>query len=277
MGDRRLMRSRWAAIGAAVAVSLAGGGAFFANAATSDPSSVVTIDPVRILDTRTDVGLAGPFVSPVSQKLQVTGAGVPVGATGVLMNVTVVSPSAAGFLSVRPGDASGAPTTSSMNFDADEVLANAVQVALPTGGANAGQIDITYDAYGMSGPSTEVLVDVVGYFMPTADGPESPRWAKVGLSPAGAPLLSGDGVVNVQRVEEGVVNVTFDAPVVGCGWMATVNDNVRGGAASAEITAELGAGDNQLLIKTWNAFAVDTAWEESAEGNDGFTVMAICP
>ena len=88
-------------------------------AASSPPSAVVTIDPVRILDTRdpVNVGLAGPFVSPISQKLQVTGqvattAGtstvVPIGATGVLLNVTVAGPSAGGFVSIRPGDATGA-------------------------------------------------------------------------------------------------------------------------------------------------------------------------
>jgi len=168
---RWLWRSRWAAIGAAVAVTFGGGGLFVANAASSVPSSVVTIDPVRILDTRTDVGLAGPFVSGVSQKLQVTGAAVPAGATGVLLNATVASPVTAGFLSVRPGDATGAPSTSSLNFDAGvSALANAVQVGLPTAGANAGQIDITFDAYGRPGPTTEVLIDVVGYMIAGGTG-----------------------------------------------------------------------------------------------------------
>ncbi len=162
---RPLWRSRWAAIGAAVAVSLGGGGLFVANAASSPPSSVVTIDPVRILDTRTDVGLEGPFVSAQSQKLQVAGTtGVPQGATGVLLNVTVVAPTADGFLSVRPGDATGAPSTSSLNFTAGDIVPNAVQVGLPTAGENAGKIDITYDAFGQAGPTTEVLIDVVGYF-----------------------------------------------------------------------------------------------------------------
>ena len=103
-----LWRSRWAAIGAAVAVTLGGGGLVAVNATSSAASSVVTIDPVRILDTRDplNIGLPGPFVSGVSQKLQVTGAvptstgtqaPVPAGATGVLLNVTVVGPSAAGF------------------------------------------------------------------------------------------------------------------------------------------------------------------------------------
>ena len=142
-GGQRLWRSRWAAIGAAVAVSVGGGGLFVANAASSPASSVVTIDPLRILDTRSDVGLAGPFVSMVSQKLQVTGAVVPAGATGVLLNATVVGPTADGFLAIRPGDATGAPSTSSLNFKAGDIIPNSVQVGLPTSGPNAGQIDIT--------------------------------------------------------------------------------------------------------------------------------------
>jgi|GEM_PF-3175630 len=90
-------RSRWAAIGAAAAVTFGGGGLFAANAASSAPSSIV-------------------------------------------------SPSANGFLSVRPGDATGAPSTSSLNFNAGQTVPNSVQVALPTAGADAGRIDITYDA-----------------------------------------------------------------------------------------------------------------------------------
>jgi hypothetical protein len=182
----RLWRVRWAAIGAAIAVSLGGGGVFIANATSGAPSSVVTVDPVRILDTRTDVGLPGPFASAESQKLLVAGtSAVPVGATGVLLNVTVVNPSAAGFLSVRPGDATGAPSTSSLNFTAGDIVPNSVQVALPTAGANVGQIDITYDAFGVSGPTTEVLIDVVGYLVIGGAGAQGPQ----GLP--GTPGLNG--------------------------------------------------------------------------------------
>jgi len=158
------------------AVTLGGGGMFAVQAASSVPSSVVTIDPVRILDTRdpVNIGLPGPFRSAVSQKLQVTGSAVPAGATGVLLNVTVVGPSAAGFLSVRPGDATGAPSTSSLNFTAGDIVPNSVQVGLPTAGANAGQIDITYDAFGQAGPTTEVLIDVVGYTVAGGAGTGAP-------------------------------------------------------------------------------------------------------
>lgn len=171
---RWLWRSRWAAIGAAIAVSIGGGGIFIANAAGGTPSSTVLTDPVRILDTRNpvDVGLRGPFVSPVPQTLQVTGpiptttgtrTVVPAGATGVMLNVTAVAATATGFISIRPGDATGAPATSSLNVTAGITVPNAVIVALPTAGADVGRIDITWDALGAAGPTTDILIDVVGY------------------------------------------------------------------------------------------------------------------
>jgi streptogramin lyase len=176
MRDQRVIwRFRSAAIVAAAALSLAAGGMMVAQAAPGpSESTTVMVTPERILDTRdpVNVGLAGPFVSAVSQKLQVTGpvptttgtkTVAPTGATGVLLNVTPVNASASGFISIRPGDATGAATTSSLNFTRGDILPNAVQVALPTAGANAGKIDITYDAYGASGPTTDILIDVVGY------------------------------------------------------------------------------------------------------------------
>ena len=137
-------------------------------------STTVSVTPERVLDTRdpNNIGLPGPFVSPVAQKLKITGTVatatgskvvVPDGATGVLLNVTSVGSTADGFISVRPGDATGAPTTSSLNFVAGVTTPNAVQVTLPTTGPNAGQIDITYDALGVAGPTTDILIDVVGY------------------------------------------------------------------------------------------------------------------
>ncbi len=177
---RRAWRSRWAAIGAAVAVSFGAGGIFISSAASTTSSSFVPITPVRVLDTRTGLGLTGVFTSPVSRDLLVTGTiatadgvqlVVPAGATAVSLNVTVVGPSADGFLSVRPADAAGAPTTSSLNFAAGQVIPNAVTVKVPTSGGDAGRIEITYNALGVAGPTTHILVDIVGYYQATASGP----------------------------------------------------------------------------------------------------------
>jgi hypothetical protein len=170
---RHLWRSRWAALGAAVAVTFGAGG-LFAVSAASPESSVVTLEPVRILDTRdpVNVGLAGPFVSPAPQDLKVTGSVatttgtktvVPTGATGVFLNLTPVGSTAAGFISVRPANASGLPSTSNVNFTVGAINPNAVLVELPVGGDDDGKIEITFDAFGAAGPTSDVLVDVVGY------------------------------------------------------------------------------------------------------------------
>jgi hypothetical protein len=172
----RIRSVMWFTVGIALTLILAlSFAAWRANAAIGpNESTFVPVTPVRIMDTRdpTNVGLAGPFVSAVPQDLQVTGSipttsgtqiVVPAGSTGVVLNVTAVSPTANGFVSIRPADAPGLPTTSSLNVVSGEILPNAVTVSLPTAGADAGKIEIAFDAYGTAGPTTDILIDVVGY------------------------------------------------------------------------------------------------------------------
>lgn len=100
-GNRWRSRRATAGVIAAVSVSASSGGV---------ESSFVSVTPERILDTRTGTGLAGPFVSPDGRDLHVTGSNTPVppGATAVVLNVTVVEPTAAGFLSRISADTSPA-------------------------------------------------------------------------------------------------------------------------------------------------------------------------
>lgn len=283
-----LWRSRWAAIGAAITVAIGGGGLFLAHAAPSVASAVITIDPVRVLDTRDpgNLGLPGPFVSPVGQKLQVTGPTVPVGATGVILNVTAVGATANGFVSIRPGDATGAPSTSSLNVTAGTTVPNAVTVALPTAGANAGQIDITWDALGAAGPTTDILIDVVAYLVPSAGGVQGPqgpqgppgpvnlRWAKVAGGTSGA-LLNGFGAVSTIKGVSGEYDVIFNGSVVGCGWQATRNDADSGAGPPGEIAVERAdsAITNRLRIRTFNSSGV----QANLGNDDAFTLTVICP
>lgn len=53
--NKSLIRSRWAAIGAAVAVTLGGGSLLVANAASSTDLVFTSITPCRLLDTRSDI------------------------------------------------------------------------------------------------------------------------------------------------------------------------------------------------------------------------------
>lgn len=289
-----LWRSRWAAIGAAVAVTLGAGGVVqLVGAASSDPSSFVSITPVRVLDSRDplNVGLAGPFISARSQDLTITGAiattagtqvVVPVGATGVAMNVAVVSPSADGFLSIRPADAPGSPATSSLNFSAGDIVPNAVDVQLPVAGADAGRIEITYDAYGVSGPVTDVLIDVVGYYVATSAGPAGPP------GPAGP--------TGVARVTTRTASFTFPAGNGAIGEFldgdvqcAAGETPVSGGFDLSNITSS-GNQPNVVVLRSRPALAdgsapsngaTPTGWFVSARRNsDTFattvTVHVLC-
>lgn len=164
------LRTRWSAIGAAVAVSLGAGGIGLANASldSGDKPVTVTVDAERILDTRIDLGLPGRFADATPRDLQVTGevdvapsgqeAVVPDGATAVLVNVTVVFPSDAGFLALRSGDATGEPSTSTVNFFPGTIEPNAATVEL----SSDGKIQIWVETSSDTG-NAHVLIDVVGY------------------------------------------------------------------------------------------------------------------
>ena len=134
-------------------------------------STIVSVTPARVLDTRTDLGLVGPFASLVPRKLQLTGpiatrdgtaTVVPVGATGVLLNVTVVSDG-----SWLPLDTSRKrsrpPDTSSLNFTARQTVPNAVQVTLPPRWTQRRSDRHLLQRPGQPGPTTHVVIDVVGY------------------------------------------------------------------------------------------------------------------
>jgi hypothetical protein len=140
-------------------------------------STVVTIEPTRVADTRHNIGLTSRIAAKTPRKFTVTGLidtyiestnttvvkqVVPAGATGVFLNVTVVAPDGPGFLSIRAGTAWGVPATAGLNFDKGTTLANGILVGLPVKGRNVGQIDIYYGTPA-EGVFTDVIIDVVGY------------------------------------------------------------------------------------------------------------------
>lgn len=165
----RLVRSRWAAIGAAVAVTLGGGGLIGVSAAGS-ASSFTTVDTTRIMDTR-----AGDRVSNEWVRLQVTGevptytntglvdaTVIPTGAAAVSANITVTGASTSGFLSAVACTAAdmpeGLPSVSAANFAAGYDVANAMTVPLGSDGS------ICIYVFG----SSHVLVDAAGYYSEAA-------------------------------------------------------------------------------------------------------------
>ncbi|MBR7833335.1 PKD domain-containing protein [Actinospica durhamensis] len=131
---------------------------------TGTGSAFVPVDPARYLDTRPgaglsinetfDVGIGG--VCPPNPSC--TGApAVPTGARAVAANLTVVSPTANGFITVFPANVTTAPNASVLNFLTGQQTQNAITVGL----------DPTYGRFAVHNASlgnTETIVDVFGYY-----------------------------------------------------------------------------------------------------------------
>lgn len=162
------VRVRWAAIGAAVAVTLGAGGLVGAGATSSSSSAdatLVPVSPVRILDTRPG-DRVGDLTDGASITVQVTGEVatvgqgtkqvVPAGASAVVGNLTVVDTQAneyGGFATMYPCDATR-PDASNLNFVSGVTVANSVAVPLSAVGT------VCVYLYG----TAHVLLDVSGYY-----------------------------------------------------------------------------------------------------------------
>jgi hypothetical protein len=121
----------------------------------------VPLTPARILDTRSGTGLSGSFASDSARTFTVAGDGlVPTNATAITGNLTVTSQTSNGYLFIGP-IATNNPTSSTLNFPRNDDRANGVDVALGAGGT----LSITYVAPS-AGPTTQVILDVTGYFAP---------------------------------------------------------------------------------------------------------------
>lgn len=191
-----------------------GAGGLVATQAASTPSVFVAVTPQRVLDTRFDIGLTGPSTGGTGRTLDVTGtipivlpgntAGtatiVPDGATAIVANITAVRPTSTGYVSVRPGDATGTPTTSTVNIpNPGGLYPNSVTVELPTTGDRTGTIDLFYFA-DTPGGTTHLLLDIVGYYTPGGTGtpgptgPPGPQGPTGPAGPAGPPGAAQEGL-----------------------------------------------------------------------------------
>jgi len=121
--------------------------AAFSPTGTGGP--FVAIAPVRLADSRPTIVAAG-----TTYEVTVGGRdGVPAGATIAALNVTIDAPAGDGYATVHPCGGA-APLASNLNFTAGQTVANAVTVALGTGGKVC--VTTTADA--------GVVVDLAGYY-----------------------------------------------------------------------------------------------------------------
>jgi hypothetical protein len=123
-----------------------------AQGAVTTGGGYVAISPSRLLDTRNGTGAAAAAVGAhATVTLQVTGkVTIPVDAVAVALNVTVVSPPAAGFVTVWGSGTR--PATSNLNYLAGQTVANAVLTPLTSTG--------TVELYNSSAGTAQLLADV---------------------------------------------------------------------------------------------------------------------
>ena len=155
----RLVRARWSAIGAAVAVTLGGGGLIGVGASTTSSGGAVftAVSPTRVLDTRSGAPVSGSTIA-----VQVTGTLVPSGATAAAVNLTVtggVRDAGYGFVTAFPCTSATdpVPNASTLNFVEGVDVANSTTVPLGATGK------MCLSVYG----TAHLLVDVSGYLAPS--------------------------------------------------------------------------------------------------------------
>ncbi len=127
---------------------------------SSNPHAMVPTTPTRVIDTRDkyrplmNFGLGGvQLPAGTTKTLQLAGdRNIPIGASVISANVTIVAPSAGG--SVTLWDCGTQPPIQSVNFSKGHTVANGLQVQLST----SGTLCIRSTA------ATHVVIDVTGWW-----------------------------------------------------------------------------------------------------------------
>jgi hypothetical protein len=171
--------------------------------------------PERVFDTRTAIGtVQSPLRNGEVRTVDLSNlSGIAPGADSVVVNLTVTSPNAAGFVTAFPSGGLP-PEASNLNFVAGDTRANLAVVAL-----RDGRIDLTIGA--ADGLSAEVIVDVLGSFatggsLVTAvdpvrviDSRNGIGTAQTRFGPAEARTIAVAGVAGIPSDATGVIaNIT---------------------------------------------------------------------
>lgn len=278
-GRNGFLRTRWAAIGAAVAVSLGTGGIGLVHATvdSGDRPILVDINPCRLTDTRPDTQV-GPRATPLGEGEQydITAHGangncnIPSDAIALSLNVTALNATSPTFVTVFPTD-EAQPVTSNLNLLPGQAP---TPNAVTTGLDGAGTFSL-YNAFG----TTDVIVDVNGYYEHHNHDDryvqqDEMLWAVVDVD--GTLVRSSDGVASAELLDGAVPTgdyaVVFDRDISECAYQATVGRpgvNVGPSAGFAQVANWTDDPDNGVIVftKDQNGAGVE---------NRGFHLLVTC-
>lgn len=234
-------------------------------------STFVPITPIRVLDSRTPLGVSGIFRTGQPRTFTVAGfPGIPGEAIAVTGNVTVTGQTSGGYVSVTT-TATATPGSSTLNFPLGDTRANNVTASL----ASDGRLSAVFK--GATGARAHVIFDVTGYFLPGPDdagyNPMTP--VRILDSRVGTAIGLGGRFKNgIPRrltvvgagggaIPPGAVAITANLTVVGqtsAGYVSVMTENdatpstsnlnvPRGDTRANGLTAKLAAGSIWLVFK----------------------------
>jgi outer membrane protein assembly factor BamB len=133
---------------------------YYAGAADTNPESVYNPQsPARLVDTRHSSAVpSGHYLWVDLSRPQ---------ATAVALNVTVTGPTGAGYVGVWAGAAPQPPHTSALNFAAGQTVAN---MAITQTASDTNNGDPSFSVGNFSAGPVNIIVDVVGFYTPLANG-----------------------------------------------------------------------------------------------------------
>ena len=221
------------------------------------------VTPARILDTRVGTGAPTAKVGAAGViELQVTGrGGVPAtGVSAVVMNVTVIEPTAPSFLTVWPtGEARPLAANLNFPFRAGEIVENLVKVKVGANGRvsiynHAGTVHIGADVAGWYGDPVETDVGSryqalsPARILDTRIGTGAPNSNPVGAAATFNLQVTGAGGVPATGVTAVVLNVTAITPTASSFLTAFPTGEARPLAANLNyIAGELVT--NRVIVK----------------------------
>lgn len=121
------------------------------------PTEFYTLQPCRVFNTTTNASPLYPSTSPLRTFEVFGNCGIPNRARAISANVTAVSPTSGGYISLFPTDQTKL-IASTVNFSAGQTRANNVLLPLSTDGRFAAVAGIG------SGGQVDLVLDVNGYF-----------------------------------------------------------------------------------------------------------------
>ena len=185
-----LLRSRWAALGAAVAVSLGASGAIWSAHAADAPMSFVTVTPCRLMDTRPAPSTVGPRRTPLVSGETITKAvrgtngkcTIPNAAPAISYTITIPSAPVSSSVAVYRADGTR-PASPAIDVTLG-AFAPSEQGLVRLSSTGAIKLFVS------KGP-LNVILDITGYYTSAAPGPQGPAGPQGPIGPKGD---TGDSV-----------------------------------------------------------------------------------